>query len=237
MRILLATVGTVLLSTASFAAPIFLTDTFSVGSAQAQNGNLGSPITVAASQNNTPIAGYSRTVFVKKLGIPGSDPSNVGGLVNLGVFKVSTDSDVNGISGAYYEPTSAQDLTGAAEAFAIDWVKADLAGGSLTFFVTSSTGGTVTARITDVLNSASTAWYTQPTNVAPTHTYAATLAQILSNQNGFNIGAVTGFGFYHTTALDQDSQYDNFAVSTPEPGTYALMGAGLAALAFLRRRK
>ncbi|MBN9659583.1 MAG: PEP-CTERM sorting domain-containing protein [Acidobacteria bacterium] len=233
MKFLLATVGTALLSVAAFGAPIALTDDFSTPSNAAQANTTGN-VGVNTTQNATPIAGVSRTVFVKKTGIPASDPFlNMNSSVGLGNFLISTDTGVDGIGGVFYSvPTT--DLTGIGESFSVDWVRSDIPGGTLTFFVTSI-GAPTAGNIGSMLNSGTA---TSTKTFVTAGTAPQTFAALLSTFSGSaDLSQITGFGFYWQTPFEQDARFDNFHVSAPEPGTYALMGAGLAALAFLRRRK
>lgn len=236
MKFLLTALGTIALSAMSFATPISLVDDFNTNSAtQAQSGTNGT-ISVNTTQLNTPSSTVDRTLFVKKTGITGSDPSNIGALTVLGELSLSTDSNVEGIAGVVYSLHSASDMTALNSFFSIDWTYSDLQTltGDVTFFVTSSSN-TGLSLAGDIINGTLTSVYTQPAANLPLSTYIASLMQMTGTANVANI---TGFGFYFTNhTLAQDTRWDNFTVATPEPGTYALMGAGLAALAFLRRRK
>ena len=62
-------------------------------------------------------------------------------------------------------------------------------------------------------------------------------------REGIGSTAITGVGPASSTGVLSGSQYQTFLVQVqpgngiPEPGTYALMGAGLLGLAMFRRRK
>ncbi len=238
MKLLSVLLGTVAFCAVSMATPITLVDDFSTPSATQAVTGVNGTVAVNTGLAGVPTAATNRTTFVKKVGTVGSDPANISALVNSGMLNLSEDTGVNGIGGVFYQLTGApSDMTALNAYFSIDWMATDITGGNLTFFVTSSLSNGATLATEIINGSAGTSWYTQPTNISPVHTYSATLAQILSNGTA-NVAALTGFGFYYQTTINKvDTSFDNFAVATPEPGTYALMGAGLAALAFLRRRK
>jgi len=52
-----------------------------------------------------------------------------------------------------------------------------------------------------------------------------------------NLAAITELGFTFDNTLAQDVTLDNFATNiVPEPGTYAMMAAGLLGLFAIRRK-
>lgn len=140
--------------------------------------------------------------------------------IAAGSFFGNTGSGAFGWNGAWY--SGLWDLSGAGQGLAIDLVDRDLVGGYVTFWVSDGIG-TRSATV-----------------FAPAGTGGAFLTAVLSSFSGtaVNLAAVNqvGFAWYNTTA-SQDVELDNFQTYVPEPGTYALMAAGLIGLFAIRKKK
>jgi hypothetical protein len=158
----------------------------------------------------------NRTIVTDMLVGSGSTSLEIAG----GFFLGNNGSLAQGTSAAYY--TGLWDLTSAyATGLAIEVVSLE-----------NYTGGSITFLIEDTSNNVAT--YTM--GVPSVGLIAADLISFanIGNVDRANIDTI-GFVFTHVQA--QDIVLDNFQTTVPEPGTYAMMAAGLLGLFAIRRKK
>ena len=130
-----------------------------------------------------------------------------------------------GTTGASY--TGLWSLTALDTGFSIDVVWNDLPGSTIAFWLSDGT------------NTAMSAQYAIP--VVEPGDPNPTIIALFSDFSGMgpvNRSAITSLGFVNTHTVNGDLALDNFGTQViPEPGTYALMAAGLVGLYLVRRRK
>ncbi|MBE0656293.1 MAG: PEP-CTERM sorting domain-containing protein [Bryobacteraceae bacterium] len=140
-------------------------------------------------------------------------------------FSGSAGVGAAGRTGANY--AGMWSLTSADLGFSIELIGNDLPGSSISF------------------------WLSDGTNMATSPDYALAVVGpgdpsqvIIALFSGFsgiesvNMSAITSLGFVNTHVANGDLGLDNFGTQViPEPGTYAMMAAGLVGLYFIRRRR
>jgi hypothetical protein len=140
-----------------------------------------------------------------------------------GVFSVSTGFGTQGLGGAIY--SGLWNLTATGQTMAIEMIYKDLAGGDIEFWI-SSDGGTTRA---------SSGLLALPV-AGPA--MISVLVSSFGGLGGVSLDSINAVGFTAYTSLNQDLGFDNFQTYTiPEPGTYALMAAGLLGLFAIRRKR
>ena len=142
-----------------------------------------------------------------------------------GYFTGSAGVTVAGTTGASY--TGLWNLTAVDTGFSIELIWNDLPGSTISFWL--SDGG----------NTALSPAYALP--IIPQGQASQMIVALFSSFAGIgsvNMSVITSLGFVNTHAPNGDLALDNFGTYVvPEPGTYALMAAGLTGLYFIRRRK
>ncbi len=188
-------------------------DDFSVGQALVSDSTVGPPGT------------YSTVA------IGGGVNRTIGALLQLGTASASTE-----VSGGVFLGSMASTADGQTSSFYANPALWDLSSPFITgltldvISVEGYTGGALTFSISDGVN---TATY----NMA-----VPTTGPVLAPFAGFtggvvNLAAITELGFTFDNTLAQDVTLDNFATNiVPEPGTYAMMAAGLLGLFAIRRK-
>ncbi|MBI4891331.1 MAG: PEP-CTERM sorting domain-containing protein [Acidobacteria bacterium] len=150
-------------------------------------------------------------------------------------WSYSSDASIGGSASATYTSGASFDASSALPyQFSLSLVANSFStpAGALTYFIEDADGTKYT-------------WSTSPlANVGLPMLIQAPVASFILSAAGGTAGldwtAIknVGFGLDQSGNLSADTSFQNFRFAeVPEPGTYALMGAGLAALAFLRRRK
>jgi hypothetical protein len=168
----------------------------------------------------------TRTIFAdKSAGDEGIYLDSIISAQTEGYFTGSAGVTVAGTTGASY--TGMWNLTAADTGFEIELIWNDLAGSTISFWLSDGT------------NTAVSPEYALPV-IAQGQPSQMILA-LFSDFTGIgsvNMSAITSLGFVNTHTTNGDLALDNFGTQViPEPGTYALMAAGLVGLYFARRRK
>ena len=216
-RVLKLALVLAVVSALSFAATI---DNFNgAASAQIARDSVIDGTAVTDTQGN-------RTIFANKSA--GSDgiflDSVVTALAN-GYFTGSSGVGTAGTTGASY--IGMWSLTSFDVGFSIELIGNDLPGSKIAFWLSDGT------------NTATSPDYSLAV-VAPGDPSQLIVA-LFSGFNGIgavNMSAITSLGFVNTHVANGDLALDNFGTQViPEPGTYALMAAGLVGLYFVRRRR
>lgn len=168
----------------------------------------------------------ARTIFANKsAGDGGVYLDSIIAAQAEGYFTASAGVTVAGTSGATY--TGLWNLTSADLGFAIELLWNDLPGSKIAFWLSDGTNTAVSPQYDLQV-------------IVPGDPSQVILA-LFSGFTGIgsvNMSAITSLGFVNTHTANGDLALDDFGTYVvPEPGTYALMAAGLAGLYFIRRRK
>jgi hypothetical protein len=130
-----------------------------------------------------------------------------------------------GKTGASY--TGLWSLTAADLGFTIELIGNDVAGSTISFWLSDGT------------HKATSGQYALPAvNGQVSSQVITALFSDFTGIGSVNMSAVTSLGFVNTHIANGDFGLDNFGTQVvPEPGSYALMAAGLFGLYLVRRRK
>ncbi|HPT28299.1 MAG TPA: PEP-CTERM sorting domain-containing protein [Bryobacteraceae bacterium] len=191
------------------------------------NGAPADQIAMDSSANGIAVTSIldNRVIFANKSGTANSNflDAIVAAAVE-GTFDASAGYNVYGVSGATY--TGLWNLASSAQGFSISLIGNDLAGSTIAFWISDGT---------HIASSPAYSLAVIAEN-GPAQTIYADFSSF-SGINLVNLSAITSLGFTNTHVANGDLSLDNFQTTIPEPGTYAMMAAGLLGLFALRRKK
>ncbi|OHE77270.1 MAG: hypothetical protein A2107_01235 [Verrucomicrobia bacterium GWF2_62_7] len=166
-----------------------------------------------------------RTIFADKTG--GATGIALEGTVVAiedGFFAGSAGAGVSGTTGAIY--VDLWDLSSPTQGLAIDLIHNDLPGSTIAFWISDGT------------HTATSGQFALPVIMGGAE--GQTIIALLGGFSGIgsvNLSAITSLGFTNSHAVNGDLELDNFRTYVPEPGTYAMMAAGLLGLYSIRRKR
>ncbi len=166
----------------------------------------------------------NRTIFANKsAGATGLFLDSVVAAATEGFFAGSAGTTVTGATGASY--TGLWNLAAPIVGLSMEVIGNDLAGSTISFWISDGT------------NTASSGAFALPVVPGPPGQLIIALLGGFSGIGSVNLSAITSLGFINTHVANGDLSLDNFQTYVPEPGTYAMMAAGLLALYSIRRKK